>query len=162
MTLAGGSMQWGGLTFAISGATLMTGTRTLDAAGRTGFISYTQTGTPATMYQSHTYTYDRDRVKKMVREQGYIAEEMAWEYACDAKGQVTNADKRFSTTGTLSSTYVAGHQTDDTYDEAGNRLTKKRGGEMLPEVPASAPATTRVILNGREFFIDPDGKELAE
>ncbi len=125
MTLAGGSMQWGGLTYATSGTTLLTGTRTLDSSGRTNYVSYTQSGT---MFQSHTYSYDRDRVTKMVREQGYSAEEMAWDYGYDAKGQVTSADKRFSTAGTLSSTYLAGHQTDYTYDEAGNRLTKKEGG----------------------------------
>ena len=53
-------------------------------------------------------------------------------FVLDAKGQVINADKRFSTSGSATGNFLAGHQTGYTFDEAGNRLTKIEGGSDTP------------------------------
>jgi RHS repeat-associated protein len=123
--LASSSLRWGTLTFKNNTSTLMSATRTLDSAGRTSYIAYSQS---PTMFQTFTYTYDRQQVTKVVRDQGNAADELAWLYRYDDKGQVTSADKRFSTSGSATGHFLAGHQTGYSYDEAGNRAGKDEGG----------------------------------
>lgn len=118
--------QWGSLTYSTAGTTHLTSTRALDS---TGLASYMGHKVGATMFQSFDYYYDRDRVTKTVREKGNAADETAWLYGYDAKGQVLSADKKFSTAGDpTGKNFLAGYQTQYTYDEAGNRLTKDEGG----------------------------------
>lgn len=125
--LASGSMQWGTLTFKNNTTALMTATRTLDSAGRTNYMAYAQGGT---MFRTLTYTYDRDRVKNVVHDKAGTAtpDEMTWVYDYNSKGEVTNADKRFSTNGSYTGNFLAGYQTGYTFDEAGNRSAKDEGG----------------------------------
>ena len=144
--LATSSMKWGTLTFTNNTTTLLTATRTLDSAGRTNYISYTQT-IPSTTFRTFTYTYDRNRVTKVVHDQGNTADEMAWVYGYDSKGQVTNADKRFSTSGNPTGNFLAAYQTGYTFDEAGNRTAKDEGGSDSSTEGTGVRPTTYTTTN---------------
>lgn len=123
------------------------------------------------MFRTYTYTYDRDRATKVVQDQGISGEEMAWIYRYDAKGQVASADKRFHSGGGTLGNFLAGHQTDFTYDEAGNRLTKREGGddtatEGTPTIPNGTRGHTYAtnVLNQYTSIANPvsSGKQQFE
>ena len=136
--------RWTGATFYGTGGALLTGTRGIDTDGRVWSAAYTSGGI---MQQSFTYTYDRDTVTKMVREQGSGAEESAWAYSYDACGQILSADKRYSTAGAATGNFLAGYQTDYTYDWMGNRLTKNEGGSATAGTGVRATSYIPTALN---------------
>jgi RHS repeat-associated protein len=131
--------QWSTATFATSATTVMTASRQTDSDGRIWSMSYSSGGL---VQQSFNYTYDRYAVTKMVREQGSGTDETAWIYRYDAMGQVLSADKRFSTGGNPTGNFLAGYQTNYTFDRMGNRLTKVEGGSATATEGTGTRTTT--------------------
>jgi hypothetical protein len=116
--------------------TVLSATQTVDLAGRVSNINCYQPAVApvSSMLQNFDYTYDFNRVTKMTREKGVSEDEQSWFYDYDAKGQVLSADKRFTRNGTAAATanFLAGYQTQYTYDQIGNRLTSGEGGASSP------------------------------
>jgi RHS repeat-associated protein len=147
----GGGAAWGTQTFSTGATVHLSATRTLDSAGRTGYVGYTASGV---MLQSFDYLYDRDRVQQMTREKGSTADETAWLYGYDPKGQVLSADKKFSTNANATGTnFLAGYQTQYTYDEAGNRLSKGEGGSVTNVEGAGVRQTTYPQTNALNQYV---------
>jgi RHS repeat-associated protein len=105
------------LTYAHNGSTLLSTARPTP----NGLVSGITHNQGSTLLQSIWYSYDIDRVTSMGRD----SSEANWQYRYDSRGQVTSADKKYQYSGF----YGGGLQTDYTYDMAGNRLTKRQGGD---------------------------------
>ena len=108
------------LTYPDAGSTQLTTSRPLNSNGQ---ADSTVDAQGATLFQSLTYLYDRDRVTQTRRNH----EGTSWRYGYDSRGQVTGADKYFDADEASASYLVNGLRTGYTYDMAGNRTTKFQG-----------------------------------
>ncbi len=91
----------------------------LTAAGLINVVNHTGlNGTSQITLQSHTYTYNLDRVTAAKRE-----DNISWSYTYDTKGQVYNASK------TPGSMILPGSKSIYSYDHIGNRTTLQEGGD---------------------------------
>ena len=101
-----------------NGATVLTGTRTYDNANRLDTIGYSKPG--GAVVTSHDYTVDNaHRRTRVDRENGEY-----WGYGYNDRGEVTSAKKHLQ-----GGSSIAGWQQEYKFDNIGNRLWQKEGGD---------------------------------
>jgi hypothetical protein len=99
--------------------TRLTRDQAYDVVGRLDMVkNYQASGTSPVI--SSRYQYDQMNRRR----QNVSADEMSWGYQYDDKGQVTSAKRYFP-----GMTNVSGQQFEFSYDNIGNRMVAKRGGD---------------------------------